>query len=300
MLLPSDFESLPPLPEFKDMLSMLRVLPLKGASFNQIQDICLKYFPFFPRMITNLHFQEANDKPFYRVRLNIDSKKEDLDLIRTYSYPSVNYCTENGRANMAGKTVFYCSNNVFAAIYESKPKIGDIGYLSIWENKIPRPLTTALYLPKKFANPNSWQSVANEAYLFAENYYDEHGKDKSEHFKLLNKFIADLFVTETSPYALTSFLSHVALYGDHPKDLILYPSIASDSYQCNFAIHPNIVERYLSFQKVIRFKIHEMDSSKFLRIGTGKENIGELTEQKFVWRDSTEQEKEFFNLASNG
>jgi hypothetical protein len=296
MLISSDLENLPSLPEFKKLLSLLNTLPLQGASFEQIQDVCFKLFPFFPRMITNLHFEEANEKPFYRVRLNIDPKKEDLNLIRTYSYPSVNFCTVNGRANRVGKTVFYCSNNAFAAIYESKPKVGDIGYLSIWQNKIPRPLSTALYLPKKFANPNEWQSVANKAYAFAENYYEENGRDKAEHFKYLNKFIADLFITEKFPYPLSSYIAHVALYGENAKDIILYPSVASHSYQCNFAIHPNIVDCYLVFNKVIRFKILEIDSIQNLKLGTGNENIGEMTNNNFIWRDSSAEEKNFQNL----
>jgi hypothetical protein len=167
MLIQSDFDNLPSLDEFKKQLDILKSINLDDPSIEKIKETYFSILPFLPRMLSRIYFNENRMLSFYRVRLNIDSQNEDLNLIRTYSYPSPNYCKTNGRANRAGKTVFYCSNKAIAAILESKPKVGDIGYLSIWQNKTVRPLNAAVYLPKEFNNPNEWQTVANEAHEFA-------------------------------------------------------------------------------------------------------------------------------------
>lgn len=294
MLIASDFEGLPSLEEFKLHLEDLKNIKLVDPTIDEIHKTYFSILPFLPRMLSRINFDENRELPFYRVRLNIDPQKEDLSLIRTYSYPSADHCKTSGRANRRGKTVFYCSNKAFAAIFESKPKVGDIGYLSIWENDITRPLNAAVYLPKKFNNPNEWETVANSAHKFADSYFEINGKDKVEHFKELKNFISDRFVTENYPYALTSFVSDEALFGKDAKDLVLYPSVASNSHYCNFAIHPNIVERYLTFKKVIRFKVLGINSNLELSLSTGR--IGEVIQNNIVWRDATFEEIDFENL----
>ena len=293
MLIESDFHSLPSLEEFKRHLEKLKDVQLDNPTIEQIRESYFSIIPFLPRMLSKMHFQENRHLPFYRVRLNIDPEKEDLGLIRTYSYPSVNYCTKNGRANRHGKTVFYCSNKAFAAIFESKPKVGDTGYLSIWQNNIIRPLSAAVYLPKHFDNPNEWQKAANDTHLFAEEYFKKNGRDKFRHFIALNDFMADRFIREKYPYALSSFVSDEALFGENGKDLIIYPSVASNSHYCNFAIHPNVVDMYLTFQKVIRFKVITFDSELRFQYSTGK--IGEVVNNNIVWRTATLEEQVDFN-----
>jgi len=294
MIVDSDYDSLPTFAVFKEQLEKLKQIHLENPSIEEIQNTYYSIMPFLPRMLSRIHFNENRHLPFYIVRLNIDPDKEDIGLIRTYSYPSVNFCTDNGRANRHGKTVFYCSNKAFAAVFESKPKVGDTGYLSVWENNITKPLNAAVYLPKHFDNPNEWQQVANSAHLFAESYFKENGRDKFEHFLAMNDFMADRFLREHYPYALSSFVSNEALFGPNAKDLVLYPSVASNSHYCNFAIHPNVVDRYLTFQKVIRFKVITFDSELRFQYSTGK--IGEIINNNIIWRNANLGEVDFNEL----
>lgn len=293
MLIPSDFD-LPSIEEFKKILTDLTKLDLDGASIEEIEKAYLTKVPFFPRMLSLMHFEETNHLPFYRVRLNINPEEEDIYLIRTYSYPSSNQSKQNGRANRKGRTVFYCSNKAYAAIVESKPKVGDVGFLSIWKNNIKRPLKMAVYLPQQFANPNEFQEISNGAHKLAWDYYTEHGKDKLEHFIALNNFVVDQFVNESFPYTLTSFLSNDALYKDDPKDLIIYPSVASNSQFCNFAFHPNIVDQFLSFEKVIRFNVIEKTDTGAMQFALGR--LGEIVDNTIRWRTGKFEEVDINSL----
>ncbi|HXI01199.1 MAG TPA: hypothetical protein VNI52_13110 [Sphingobacteriaceae bacterium] len=191
MLIRNDFKNLPSLDDFKRQLKALKQLDLENATLIEIEEAYLSHLPFLPRMLCYIHFNEARQQPLYRVRMNINPELEDLSLIRTYSYPSGSHCMRNGRANRRGKSVFYCSNKAFAAIYESKPTVGAIGYLSVWQNDITRPLKCAAYLPKRFDNSNEFQQIANNAHEFISNYFQENGKDKFEHFMALNDFIVE-------------------------------------------------------------------------------------------------------------
>jgi len=287
MLIPSDFD-LPSIEEFKNILNELTKLDLAGASVQEIEKAYLSKVPFFPRMLSMMHFEETKHLPFYRVRLNIDQEREDLSLIRTYSYPSSIQCTTNGRANRKGRTVFYCSNKAYAAIVESKPKQGDTGFLSIWKNNISRPLKMAVYLPQEFAISNEFQEVSNDAHNFARNYYERHGKEKLDHFIALNNFVVEQFVKESFPYTLTSYLSNDALYSNDPKEVIIYPSVATNSQFCNFAFHPNIVDRFLSFEKVIGFHVIKKGYGKDMQFGLGQ--LGEIAHNAIHWRTGTFEE----------
>jgi hypothetical protein len=293
MMLPSDY-NLPSLEEFKKMLVDLSKLDLSGASIDDIEKEYLSRIPFFPRMFSVIHLEENYDRPFYRVRLNIDPQEEDLTLIRTYSYPSTSQCKFNGRANRKGKSVFYCSNNAHAAIIESKPKVGDVGYLSIWKNNIKRPINTALYLQEKLPETNEFVEISKGAHEGAYNYFKQHGKDKFEHFIELNNFIVNQFVNEPFPYTLTSYLSNGALYRENPKDLIIYPSFASDFQFCNFAFHPNIVDCYLSFQKVIRFQVTAIKDKESMNFALGR--LGEIVDSRIIWRKAKFEEVDIKNF----
>ena len=96
------------------------------------------------------------------------------------------------------------------------------------------------------------------------------------------------------PYTLTSFLSHDALYKIDSKDVIMYPSVASNSHYCNFAFHPNIVDRHLELEKVIRFTVAGLDDDLGMQFGLGQ--MGEIVENAIRWRQGSFGEVDFKNF----
>jgi hypothetical protein len=294
MILESDFDNFPLIEEYLKSLETLKKIDFSNASLNEIYETYFKYAKILPTTTGWYQPKDFNQLTFYRVRLNINPNEEDLSLIRTYSYPSVNFCKENGRANLKGKTVFYCSNTPFAAIFESKPQIGNIGYLSIWKSSLDRPFKLAICLPKGLKEENEWQHMANESHQAIEKYFNSNGKHKAEHFIALNNFIAEQFISENPPYPLSSLIANDMIFGEKANDLLIYPSVASNSYYCNFAIHPNILDNYLSFKKVIKFKVISIDDNLNLKLSTGK--IGEITNNSIIFRQAKEDELDFKKL----
>jgi hypothetical protein len=110
-------------------------------------------------------------------------------------------------------------------------------------------------------------------------------------------FVCTQFVSEKFPYSITSWLSDDLLYSHLKNDLILYPSVITNSHFCNLAIHPNFVDKYLTLEKVIQVGIEELSNQitySFGLFGTpGRMNIN--------WEKPTEeQEKEFRKIITEG
>jgi hypothetical protein len=286
-----DLVLFPTIEEYIAQLDILKNLDFSTLSHQEIEDKFYDYATIFPQIFATQNPERFNLHTLYRIRLNIDTDKEDLNLIQTYSYPLPEHCTKNGRANIKGKSVFYCSNKVGAALFESKPKRGDKGYLSIWKPIAKRPIKIGVALPADLRADNPWHELARSAFLSSKKFLSNNAGDKYNHFVELNKFIADRYVHENYPYPITSWLSNEFLYGQKWKDLILYPSIATDKIYCNMAIHPNTVNTQLILNKVIKFIIRGVEGEKILY---SPGYVGEVVNTNLIWRESRPDEKDFF------
>src|SRR5690606_3415677 len=119
-----------------------------GKSHEEIYNTLFDLACILPATYGIFNPEKFNYHKFYRVRLKkqIDTK-ENLNLISTYSFPPSNFCFENGRANLAHNSVFYCSNDPRGAMLESKPEDGDEGFLSVWSGKTDRKMKVSICLP---------------------------------------------------------------------------------------------------------------------------------------------------------
>ncbi len=252
-LYPDDLERFPPLSEYLKNLEYLKKYDFSNHSIDQIEKIFFEKATILPNLFGLRQATNFRD-PLYRVRLNINSNNEDLTLIRTYSYPPGSVCRSNGRANLKGRSVFYCSHDPITALLECKPENGNLAYLSVWQPRATRDIKYAMCMPKNLSTSNPWLEISNNVHAFSDLYSREHASEKSEHFKALYQFVADQFVNELEPYYITSWLSEKLLYGGLWRDFIFYPSFVRRSENFNLAFHPNSVEEHLRFEKVIKFK----------------------------------------------
>ena len=285
-----ELDQFPEITAYIDKLKKLRALDLSSASLYEIKKAVLEHALFLRHIYGTYRPENFNRLTFYRVRLNVKSEAEDLRLVRTFSYPSPCHCMANGRANLKGKSVFYCSNQPLTAIKESKPKVGDIGYLSVWKGNTNRNLKIGICLPPNIKTENEWFRMAHDANNASEQYSSAHDKDKSLHLLALTSFIAEQFVLETPPYPITSWLSDEMLYGQQWKDFIIYPSVTNESYSCNMAFHPNIADLFLKFEKVIRFRVDECQKDR-IAIAIGR--VGEINNANIEWRNAKPEELNF-------
>jgi len=288
-----DFVQYADIPSFKVKLQELRNLDFTGMERNKISEVIFSYLTVIPSLSGKYLPDQFNTFKFYRARLNIDDKAEDTRLIRTYSYPPPSICLSNGRANMKNISAFYASNSALTSIIESKPKPGDIGYLSIWNGFTNREMKSGILLPRDLNQENEWYVLARDIYSYAEMKYSKVGIRRNGFFHESIDFISNLFQTEKPPYYITSWIATELLYGMAWKDFIIYPSVANKAYTVNMAFHPNVVNQYMKFEKVIRFKVNNFDEYN-INLSVGK--VGEMKQNNIIWRDARKDEIDFVNL----
>ena len=131
----NDFSIYPNSDALNEQLEKLRNMDFTNKSPKEISETLNSFLDLMPVVTSRYSADKFNTFQFYRVRNNVNFETEDLNLIQTYSYPLPQFCKENGRANLKNMSVFYCSNHALTALTESRPKIGEIGYLSIWEGR---------------------------------------------------------------------------------------------------------------------------------------------------------------------
>ncbi len=287
-----DFYEYETIEALRTKLKELKEIDLKKADKKQIGETLFSYLPVIPSLIAKYSKDKFNSFKFYRVRLNIDGKKghEDLNLIRTYSYPLPQFCKSNGRANLKFKSIFYSSNSALTAIIESKPKVVDIGYLSLWEGCTDREMKAGILLPRNLNIQNEWYLLAQDIHAHANEHFNKVVIEKSSFFHEALSFISQLFLDEKEPYPLTSWISNELIYGTAWRDFITYPSYVNKAFTSNIALHPNVADKYLKFVKVIRFKVLEINKNKF-SVSTGY--VGENIQNNMRWRNATKEELDF-------
>lgn len=290
LIFPNDYSQYSNIDEYKLKLQHLKNQNFTNATKEELNKALFDNLFLIPSLVGTYNQEKFNNFNFYRVRLNIDTNLEDLNLIKTYSYPLPQFCSKNGRANLKNKSVFYCSNSSLTSILESKPKVGDIGYLSLWKGNTNRQMKSGVLLPQSLTTENEWYVLAKDIYSYAEEEIKKQATSNWEYCYEGLKFIADLFINEKEPYPITSWISNELLYGSAWKDFIIYPSFVSKTNTTNIAFHPNVADSHLHFEKVIRFKILNINDDKF-SLSTGR--VGELHQNNIKWRTATEEELDF-------
>lgn len=292
-ILDGDYSDYLTLATLKEKLEELRNINFSGLSKEEIAKIFFGYLKALPCLTAMYSVEKFNSFNFYRVRLGVNPESEDLSLIRTFSYPSSHFCSENGRANLKNKSVFYCSNSALTSVMESKPNIGDVGYLSIWKGKTNRKMKAGLFLPENLRSENEWRAVCDDLYQYARLEALKSHPEKYQFFHETLRFISRLYLDENKPYHLTSWISDQMLHGLTWKDFIIYPSYLNEGYSCNMAIHPNTVDNHLEFKKVIRFKLQNKVGNNWI-ISTG--SFGEIKNANIEWKMAAPGELDFSKL----
>lgn len=256
------------------------------------EEIYNKYFDLaktIPLCYKVFNKNEFNKNVFYRARINIDEAKEDISLISTFSFPPPIFCSTNGRANLIKKSVFYCSDNPISAIKECKPNDGDEGFLGVWKTHASRDVKSCIFLPSELTEQNKWSTIAKKSFKSFCNSVAFKKLSIEKQLTALHHFVNFKFTNEPSPYNLTSMISDDALYGEHSHDFLIYSSVFIEKY-CNMAFHPNSVLENLKLEKVIRFKIKDIQTGH-LSLG----NVGHIINSKIVWKQLTSDEKKMFD-----
>lgn len=284
---PALLDKLPDIEEYKSNLESLKNIDFQSMSQREIHENVYKQTVILPKIPANFAITEFNKGTFYRVRKNIDPTKEDLTKIKTFGYPEPSFCSQNGRANIKGKSVFYCSDVAATSILESKPEQRDTIFLSVWQPDVMRDVK-AITLCKSVKRLENGAIKTVELLKPLQSQISECGADKTEHLNYLNSFIGEYFVTEKEPYYFTSWFSDNILYQLKNIDCIHYQSCITSAFS-NFAFQPTFIdEENLKLENVVKLET-ELISDRYLKYILLE--IGETDGDKIKWRQLTEVEK---------
>lgn len=262
---------------------------------NSIWEVIKRYIHYFPLQVSVAMPFDIDTIRLYRCRLNIDSQQENLEFWSTFSCPPPAFCKSNGRANVAGFPVFYCSDHPTAAIAEMRPKVGDIVYLSDWFVRCFRETRRTIIFPHDISEVNPWRDVArNKIASEIEGYTGLFGEQVSKNILEMLKFMSKLFSHEREPYPISSAISHKVLFGSKmfSSDYILYPSFQNNGHNSNLAFHPNFVSQNFYLNKVLKLEIQQSNSK-----GVQVQHVetGRVTYNKIVWGPPHPSELDFTN-----
>lgn len=172
--------------------------------------------------------------------------------------------------------------------------VGEIGYVSIWRLRLRRELQFATYLPKLLPQKNTWSIGAIYFNSIVSAFLSQIPIEVQEHKKAQHEFIIEKFLSESSPYNITSMICHSDLYESGDVDFVVYPSSKTLQNYCNFAFHPNVAQNNLIIDRVIRFKIVS-DTEENLKVVYGE--VGNRRNDRLKW-DHYEKNPEIIEFDS--
>lgn len=245
----------PDLQTLKRNLAELMSVDKSRMSLQEIRDTFFRQAILQPFSYIAYDGNLLNLLTAFRARVDIDDIKEDITCPKTFSYPPPQFCSQNGRANLMGKPVFYCSDQGGTAMIETKPALGSTIYLGKWGILCNREWRLSCFLPPDIPSRNPWFNFAQNQFKNVSKYAQQIGVGKAAHLELITNFLAEAFVEEVSPYYLTSWLADEVLYGFSGIDMLVYPSFTTSANTCNLAIRPDFADGYMKLQKVYRLLI---------------------------------------------
>jgi hypothetical protein len=269
--------------DLENNLNRLIQLDKSELSQEEIRKLIFDHAIILPNHYSVLPKEVINKLTVFRVRAEktMDLEKEDLNLIRTYSYPNSANCLSNGRANIKYKTVFYCSDNQVTALAESNLEIGDIAYLGVWKTFADRDANYATYISTNIPAKNVWYNKGVDIHKQSTEYAKKYSNDKFEYLVRLQNFFSEIFLTEKKPYSLSSWVANNLLYGYNIVDFIVYPSFGTNHYSCNMAMHPNYVENNLKLDCVFKLLITGKTGES---INFNVQKFGKLSKTSIIWK----------------
>ncbi|MDH5527840.1 MAG: tetratricopeptide repeat protein [Nitrospirota bacterium] len=225
---------------------------------------------------------------FYRIRKNIDEKRENLGLATTYSYPSQNLCTENGRAHVHGYPVFYCSDTMKVTISEARAEEGDLLYVSEWELAGPCAASLCVIASREAIGNGTFSSI----HPFIEEELDRMGgSDRLAKWTQLLGGLQDIFLHERHPYSNSAIYSYKMMY-ERAVEIICYPSAQWRNTFINLAIKKEFIDRNKIILKNI-YKLIVTSDSKSLSTFSLLE-VGTAKSKKIDWLAPTQPDQEKF------
>jgi hypothetical protein len=217
----------------------------------------------------------------YRIRPF--DEKINVSLISEFSHPPVNLTNKIQRANLPYHPVFYCSPDPRTALIETLEYTYREGeeklyYLSEWSLRKDQPaLATPFIFGEYNAELGFYNTYRDKTFDYIKSKFENITSEETESLRQILIFFSKLFEYRDS-HALSGYIGHMHLYAwAMPRtDIFIYPSIQSEKYKLNYAIHPNAVLYLLRLNRVYLLRVYKYKinrSSGFVTLRVGYHNV---------------------------
>jgi hypothetical protein len=248
----------------------------------EVECILFSEFDYLPSAIRK---NKKFGLPIFRAREL--SKEFNIDNPIQHSYPPANF-VKLGRCNFPKNPVFYGSINPLTALREV---IRDNSYSS------------KTYCITKWSVSSNIEEISSQSILqiplppnnqFTMLKDDERNKVKGIFGRNLSdsqvngiisywEFLHEIFTSKDS-YSLSATLAHKTLYSENAAraDILMYPSLQSESVACNFAIHPNFVDNHMNIEwaYIVELLNYEVSTGRF---DLSVKQFGRIENNRFIW-----------------
>jgi len=242
-------------------------------------------------------------KYVYRARnsTTFDNEEKEIEFVSSFSIPPDSK-TRRGRANIEKMAVKYCSLSSVSTLFETECKAGEVVYIGKWElPKRKNYLLGDFFFLDTDCHPlfKSHHEIAISH--FKKQFHCESQENMNNIIKGICQKIS-WFLSEDD-YSISSYFAHNYIYNFDLSsykvevDGIIFPSIAFDKRDINFAFSRNFSEEMIC-RKIYKMKIIVLNCEKYkvdlLKVGSisGKnvkweepnETTVEAFKEDFVWK----------------
>lgn len=252
----------------------------------QITDTFLDNFKTLVQLVQPIdNTSSMSSLNFYRVRPLRDFK--DTGLICEYNYPPPHLSTKLQRCNYPSNPVFYCSNDIGAALMEvikdQKISNDERFLVSKWSIIDTRQIKLTSYLSNNFNEQNDFDLGRLMINKFLESNGNNLTNSQKEGLELYTKYLAEIFTSDNN-YHISAALAHGLLYSEHPltPNILFYPSIQAEHKALNMAIHPNFVDNNMILEKIYLISVNNI-STETWQFSINIEKYATIVNSEIVW-----------------
>ncbi len=254
----------------------------------------------------------AETNGVYRARRNHNGKP--FESASDLWYPPASVIRARGRFNEPGESVFYACNRAPGAVFEIRPRVGDLITLLIARTKSASVTLQSAHIGLERSIAPELDEAQRHRMLRQNPHFQEMLKHNgiSKKWLAVDEFLSDIATTLFTPdeeqekYRITNAIGRL-LFKIPSVEALNYPSVATGLRNLNVCLKPEIADRYFMPSEAWMIKIEEAatklpglnEPGPFYRTTFFRKSLKIKTDGEIVWSDPLQnvQPEEIAHLA---
>lgn len=257
MKLPEDMSEI-------DVPAVLQHLKLKLSNVRTFEEANKIYFSIIQYLLIptiQLHKEDFLKLSIYRARI----LKPEENIADVNTFGSAKIASSIQRANWPGHPVFYGADRAYTSIQETiRSTEVESFYIGQWQLAPEKFNATFInvypLLMGHLSTDNPWRVLGTGYEELIKKMNRANSKESVENFKKLLRGLCEIFTEESDKsYSASAFIAHSYIYNSNSQitnnqhPILIYPAVKNHA-SCNFAIHPDFVNRNMYANKFVHIK----------------------------------------------